>query len=379
MYILDGTELSRPASVGGTDGGHAGSYSKAPGIGQNTTTREFGEPTGTLYAGGGGGSGTAYSGQNSAAGGDSTAGSGSACTGESAPANYGGGGGGGDPNAANGCAYAVGGSGGSGIVIIRNTRTIIEPENEAIPKFIYTGDCEVIDDGNGNWKIKFLTSGTLTLISLGTAENGIDAFLVGGGGGGGIGNTTVYGGGGGGGGYTTTIKGINLSINTPYSIIVGLGGTSQSNGGQTFAFDVTVNGGSAGSTYSGGSGGSGGGSGAYYRSSGSLNSSKGGTDGANGAYGISSGVGQGTTTREFGEEEGTLYSAGGGGSEAAYFNFGNSAAGDSSGGSGGGCTGEDAPANFGGGGGGADRRHDGCGLLLGGYGGSGIVIIRNAR
>ncbi len=62
--------------------------------------------------------------------------------------------------------------------------------NESIgtsPNFTYTGNCAVIDDGNNNWRVKFLTSGTLTFHNLINASNGIDVFLVGGGGSGGSG------------------------------------------------------------------------------------------------------------------------------------------------------------------------------------------------
>ena len=46
------------------------------------------------------------------------------------------------------------------------------------PKFTYTGTHEYIDDGNGNWRIKFLTSGVFTPLKKMT----IDVFLVGDGG-----------------------------------------------------------------------------------------------------------------------------------------------------------------------------------------------------
>lgn len=63
-----------------------------------------------------------------------------------------------------------------------------------IPEFTYTGDYEIVNDSDepitvsqGNWKIRFLTSGTLTFTNLNGAEGGIDVFLVGGGGAGGNG------------------------------------------------------------------------------------------------------------------------------------------------------------------------------------------------
>ena len=64
---------------------------------------------------------------------------------------------------------------------------------DAKPKFTYTGTHEYIDDGGGNWRIKFLTSGTLTLKNKIT----VDVFLVGGGGAGGSGNGYMAGGAGG--------------------------------------------------------------------------------------------------------------------------------------------------------------------------------------
>ena len=67
-----------------------------------------------------------------------------------------------------------------------------------IPKFSYTGDYLLVGDGEKNWRVKFLTSGTLTFSKLGNAANGIDVFLVGGGGSGAAGNA-YYGAGGGGG------------------------------------------------------------------------------------------------------------------------------------------------------------------------------------
>ena len=62
--------------------------------------------------------------------------------------------------------------------------------------FVYTGKCSVHNDGNDNWRIKFLTSGSLTSsISIKA-----DVFVVGGGGGGA--NGLLHNGGGGGGGGT---------------------------------------------------------------------------------------------------------------------------------------------------------------------------------
>lgn len=227
-----------------------------------------------------------------------------------------------------------------------------------IPEFAYTGDYEIVNDSDepitvsqDNWKIRFLTSGTLTFTNLNGAENGIDVFLVGGGGNG----ETIRGARGGGGGYTKTVKGVSIAIATPYTVTIG------ASSGTSSAFGASANGASGAD---GGSGGGGGGS-----SSGT--SGNGGSNGGNGTAGNVSngGTGQGTTTREFGESTGKLYSGGGGGS-AAYAG----AAGDSTAGAGAnfGGAAKNGVANTGGGGGGA---YDGTA----GRGGSGIAIIRNAR
>ena len=258
----------------------------------------------------------------------------------------------------------------------------------AIPDFTYTGDYEIVNDSDepiattqGNWKIRFLTSGTLTFTALNGAENGIDVFLVGGGGSGANGceesDGTYRSARGGGGGYTKTVRGVRISTNTDYSITVGAGGASASaisqsgnNGGSTSAFGATANGGKgavgftgSAPTGSGGNGGSGGGG----------TSGNGGSDGAGGSGG-DPGKGQGTTTREFGESSGKLYAGGGGGAVKGA---------GGAGGGGAGCptasgsNGVDGTANTGGGGGAGSRlTHQ---YTHSGAGGSGIVIIRNKR
>ena len=227
-----------------------------------------------------------------------------------------------------------------------------------IPEFTYTGDYEIVNDSDepitvsqDNWKIRFLTSGTLTFTNLNGAENGIDVFLVGGGGNG----ETIRGARGGGGGYTKTVKGISIAIATPYTVTIG------ASSGTSSAFGASANGASGAN---GGSGGGGGGS-----SSGTPGD--GGSNGGNGTAGNVSqgGAGQGTTTKEFGESTGKLYSGGGGGSAA-----GAGAAGDYTAGAGAnfGGAAKNGVANTGGGGGAA---YSGTA----GRGGSGIAIIRNAR
>lgn len=232
-----------------------------------------------------------------------------------------------------------------------------------VQKFTYTGQYIFIDDGGGNWRIKFLTSGVFTPLK----DMTIDAFLVGGGGGGGQNNSTYKLSSGGGGGYTTTKLNITLTAKTEYPIVIGTGGapsttSNTGNGGNTTAFSQTATGGKEGkcrkagqgATVKGGSGGSGGGD---CKQLARIYAYDGQSDGAGGT---NSGAGQGTTTREFGESTGTLY-AGGGGAYAYSGEKGN-------GGAGGGANGGESAMNNTGGGGGGN-----------GYGGSGIAIIRNAR
>lgn len=109
----------------GESGGLGSATSGSPTSGQGFTTKEFGEPSGKLYAGGGGG-GTYFSAQSPvyALGGDGGGGDGAWGAGANKTqaavaggANTGGGGGGGV--GVGGVANIIGGSGGSGIVCFR--------------------------------------------------------------------------------------------------------------------------------------------------------------------------------------------------------------------------------------------------------------------
>ena len=247
---------------------------------------------------------------------------------------------------------------------------LTQPVLDSAPKFTYTGTYEYIDDGSGNWRIKFLTSGTFKPLK----NMEIDAFLVGAGAGGGKKVSTSGSSGsassGGGGGFTKTVSAVNLTKNTTYEIAVGVGGAPEVDGGSTSAFNETAIGGKKGGHIggdrkgvAGGAGGSGGGGASTMPTSGA---GKGGSDGSDGykvTYGAA-GTGQGTTTREFGESTGDLYSGGGGGTTVSIMGTVKAAGGDGGGAKGG----ESATDNTGGGGGGN-----------GGYGGSGIVVIRKHK
>ena len=250
--------------------------------------------------------------------------------------------------------------------------------------FTWTGGdntCMVLDDGDGNWRIKFLSSGIFTPLK----NMVIDVFLVGGGAPGGNGyksGSTYRGAGGGGSGYTTTARSVVLAANTAYQITVGAGGAvNTASGGDTTAFGATASGGKAPNAADyryGGNGASGGGMG----NSGGKGSA-GGSDGSDGAGNASyAGKGQGTTTREFGETDGDLYAgggAGGGGGSA-----GADAATVIAGGAGGGGdsasnTRDATPGEDGKGGGGGGGSSTSSATRTGASGGSGIAIIRNHR
>jgi hypothetical protein len=276
-----------------------------------------------------------------------------------------------------------------------------KPFNEI---FQYSGNATFIDDGDGNWRVKFLTSGTLTV----SKNVFVDIFAVGGGGNGGKGQAGYYttaganhaSGGGGGGGYTKTERNKKLEQGKSYSVTVGSAcGTSsltdidgvilcEAAGGKSATggeYDLAKN---------GGNGGSGGCPGAVYHN-GSYESALPGSDGGDGTdvvvsdvtYGTG-GKGQGKTTREFEEETGDLYS-GGGGSGGVYHSSSKANVAGAEGGGGAGASktaaAQDGGENTGGGGGGGVHYNTSYGSsgdtyhTAGGKGGSGIVIIRNFR
>ena len=153
-----------------------------------------------------------------------------------------------------------------------------------LPIFTYTGSYQLVTDNDtviasgknnkvtipssyatytGNWKIRFLTSGTLTFHELRSAANGIDVFVVGGGGNGGNAwgsqagrHGYASGGAGGGGGYNKLSKGKSVSLKS-YSITIGAARKSSSgfgvtasaggNGASQTQFDTAVKGGASNS------------------------------------------------------------------------------------------------------------------------------------
>lgn len=283
----------------------------------------------------------------------------------------------------------------------------------AVPKFTYTGQYNVRKDG----VVELLTSGTLVFLNPAV----IDVFCVGGGGRGGEVrvSTTIAAGsgegyGGGGGGLTSTAK--NVNVQGSINVTIGAGSNEVSTSaeevrGETTSFGniLSALGGLSGyvnrgategvstkRSTEGRAGGSGGGGGVTNNSDWGAGGSD-GSNGENGYYGSytpNGGAGQGTTTREFGEDGGKLYGGGGGGGRYLY----GTTPVVSSGGSGGGGSGAWSSsrythyqaaaaggANTGGGGGGgvyyARTSTDTLpfGWLSGGSGGSGICCFRAAK
>lgn len=100
--------------------------------------------------------------------------------------------------------------------------------------FTYTGAYETEGNLEGNFIIRFKTSGTLTITSHGNNTSGLyDVFAVGGGAGGGSGAQTDKSPRGGCGGYTNTKKKISAALNTSYNIIIGSGGAGGTAYGST--------------------------------------------------------------------------------------------------------------------------------------------------
>lgn len=224
--------------------------------------------------------------------------------------------------------------------------------------YTYTGEQKFSYEGNnGDWKIKFKSSGTLKFTNIGKWDGMLDLFMVGGGGASGLSWNISDWCGPGGGGYTKTVRQITVQMNVEYPIVVGAGGVrattsnTQTRGGTSSGFNNSVEGGWSGKSISGGNGGSG---------AASSNSTLGGTDGGDGQKGANgvgeAGKGQGTTTREFGESTGTLYASGG----AYNVNNGTNNVGNGA-------------NNTGDGGGGTNNNNKQT------KGGSGIVVIRNHR
>lgn len=245
----------------------------------------------------------------------------------------------------------------------------------------YTGQY-VISGDKTKGSIQLLTSGTLTLHPA-----TYDIFCVGGGASGHQPTTKQGITGGGGAGYTFTQLNCKINIIRKCAVIIGAGGRvmeGERNAGSTTSITVAndVYEAKGGTTQTKASLGDGSGCGSHGGSGGGAkqdasrgNGYDGGSDGSDGE-GITvlfnqqaGGIGQGITTRAFGENNNTLYAGGGGG--GCQTQGSNPGSPGDGGAGGGGAAGDDGFANTGGGGG-------GCSSYSGnaGSGGSGIVIVR---
>ena len=286
----------------------------------------------------------------------------------------------------------------------------------SVPTFTYTGNYEIVDDNNtiitdvgtyaGNWKIRFLTSGTLNVSDLGcsSASDGIDAFIVGGGGNGSAGSTYSkgtgsVGGGGGGGGAAITVTRFSITTGTNYSIVVGGSSETERNtslGVNGTAYFTALGGGNAsnpvwnpGWTVNAGTGGAGRLS-SETNNYGALNvvvKAGASGNGVNGNYefneegklrfGASGGFGGGGASTGTGGPggNGTVGGSNGGGAGGKGCSYSGSMIGAAAG-----SAGEDNSGSGGGGGGGTCGYNSSLGNPGSrGIGGTGIVIIRNTR
>ena len=231
----------------------------------------------------------------------------------------------------------------------------------AIPVgYSFSSNSDLVTEDGQNWHIRFLNSG----VFRSPINMKIDLYLQGGGGAGSGSGANSSGGFGGGDGWLENHYGISLTAGTEYEIVIGAGGkgtrANGGDGGSTSAFGYTVNGGKGG---------------IKDNAPGEGYSGVGGTRG----YGINSSGGDGSSneTYAFDASSGLIFGGCGGGGGALY---GGAGSGGYPYGADGDCS---AEPNTGAGGGGASHQDgqnaDGSYGAISGSGGSGIVIIRNAR
>ena len=253
--------------------------------------------------------------------------------------------------------------------------------------FAYSGLWKWDKDGYGNDIVKLLTSGEIFFLTA----MALEVYMGGGGGSGAVQNASDASGRavtGGAGGYTAVFQ-FNPALKTEYEMIVGAGGAGAvmgangstvagKAGGASSAFGHTANGGNGGSYGSNAVGASGGSDSAGYNT---TNGQRGGTDGGN-ATGTYPGIGQGRTTKAFGEANGELFGGGGGSVSYLYAAY-VAAGGDATATAGiyniSGVLGADCPDNKGGGSGGMWANTSGYANKGTGKGGSGVIILRSPK
>ena len=313
---------------GGAGGGGAGGVGSSPtgstgGAGGPGATSSI-SGSSTYYAGGGGGgtlNGGGIVGGAGGIGGGANGQQGGNPGGFSGTTNTGGGGGGGGPNS---YGPAVGGSGGSGIVIIRYLGqprglggNITTNVYGLYTVHIFLSTDTYID----NKTTYILPSAPILANTLQSPGFTINYMVVAGGGGGGSGGYQTGGGGGGAGGLTlggfTTTNSMGL-----LTITVGSGGSGTATGSPSSIFGINIPprliaiGGGAGGGTTGGAGGSGGGG----FSNANSNANYGGISTQNTAGRNGSGTGYGNAGRGGGSIYGgnTLGGGGGGAGSIGY-------------------------------------------------------------
>ena len=260
------------------------------------------------------------------------------------------------------------------------------PTTAAAAQVVASGGTEAYFYKNSSWykSHTFLSSGTFTV----TTGGNVNFLLVGGGGGGGASDGGFTCGGGGGGAQVREFE--NEAVTAQgYSLTIGAGGSSATNGSDSTGLGYTAEGGGAGGgaagaatsrTNAAGGGGRGhwtgssmsGGTGTYAGGNGYTSPELGGGGGGNGGVGsnasstVGGAGGNGFATTKL--SGGTTYYGGGGGGSCLSSSFAPGSGTHGGGNGGDGNTGASATANTGSGGGGAGGSNK-----SGGSGGSGIA------
>ena len=237
--------------------------------------------------------------------------------------------------------------------------------SESVITFTFSGSSVFTGSADGDWSLVLKSNGNLNITSMPT---NVDIFAVGGGGNGGLSSTfsdggVIFGlgGGGGGGGYRTTLTNVKLN-ETSYTVNI-----APATGSSSITGIITASGGTNGGELDAGTGGASGGRG------GNSASNAGGA-GGDGGYAFN----DANFNPGGGFPAGYRFGAGGGGAGGydSRYGFAGGGAGGTNGGGAGAYAGggENAVANSGSGGGGCAPYGS-----TRGAGGTGIIIIRNAR
>lgn len=178
----------------------------------------------------------------------------------------------------------------------------------------YKGSTKIWSGGVEAGEVVFTTS---QIWSVPDGVETVDIFLVGAGGAGYNGEYLSYvqGGGGGAGGRTATHLNVNVIPGSQLSVVVGAGGkVGATKGGDTLFDTLSASGGGCATSRKGADGGSGGSAGVVVSTQ-TVWGRDAGSDGSDSKDTLATfkGLGQGTTTKAFGESSNTLFAGGGSG------------------------------------------------------------------